>query len=75
MSRWCSACNCSQAALRLRCRRAPWESVSKVLHTQVSSTIGKPKVSACIAAQVKTWKFPARPGEGNASASYSVVFQ
>jgi hypothetical protein len=46
-----------------------------VTRTQVSSTIGKPKISACIAVQVRTWKFPARPGQPTASATYSVVFQ
>jgi serine/threonine protein kinase len=47
----------------------------KVVRTQVSSTIGKPKVSACIAAQVRTWRFPGRPGDGLATATYSVDFQ
>jgi outer membrane biosynthesis protein TonB len=47
----------------------------KVTHTQVSSTIGKPKIAACIAMQVKKWTFPRRPGEPIATATYSVVFQ
>ena len=47
----------------------------KVIHTQVSSTIGKPKVAACIVTQVRTWTFPKRPGEGVATATYSIDFQ
>ena len=46
-----------------------------ITHTQVSSTIGKPKIAACIVMQVKKWKFPARPGEPVGIATYSVVFQ
>jgi serine/threonine protein kinase len=47
----------------------------KVTRTQVSSTIGKPKVAACIVMQVKKWKFPARPGAEPAQATYSMSFQ
>ncbi len=44
----------------------------RVVRPQINSTLkGAPTVSACVLKSVASWKFPARPGQPAASASYT----
>jgi outer membrane biosynthesis protein TonB len=46
----------------------------KVTKTQVSTTIKKPKVAACILRSVQGWRFP-KQGASGAQGTYTLSFQ
>src|SRR5206468_4198840 len=46
----------------------------RVVKSQVSSTLGKPKVAGCILRTVQSWTFP-KPGTGGATGVYAASFQ
>jgi TonB family protein len=46
----------------------------RVTKAQVATTLGKPKVAACILRSVQKWQFPAQPASG-AQGTYTLSFR
>jgi TonB family protein len=50
------------------------DAAGKVVKSQLSSSVGNPKVAGCILKAVQAWTFP-RPASGSAKGVYSINYQ